>query len=66
MKIFINGKEKEVSSNLTALELINNFGYSNQRVALEINSQIIPKSNFANKMICAYDKIEIIKAVGGG
>jgi len=66
MKVFLNGKKVNVGNNLTAEQLLVCIGYQDKRIALEINEQIIPKSEYSNKIIVQNDKIEIIKAVGGG
>jgi len=66
MKVFLNGKELNVESNLTAQQLLSNMCYQNKRIALEINGEVIPKSEYSNKIIVENDKVEIINAVGGG
>ncbi len=66
MQVQINGQSSELSSGVTALELIQQLGYENQRIALEVNEAIIPKSKHAEFALHEGDKIEIIKAVGGG
>ncbi len=66
MQVQINGQSSKLSSRATALELIQQLGYENQRIALEVNEAIIPKSKHAEHQLKDGDKIEIIKAVGGG
>ena len=66
MNIQVNGKSLEVIEPLTIVDLIKQLDDQNQRIAIEINEAIIPKSNHAEFMISDNDKIEIIKAVGGG
>ena len=66
MIVTVNGEELEVKSSTTAEHLISQLNYQDQRIALEINEAIIPKSRHAEFALSANDKIEIIKAVGGG
>ena len=66
MEIFINGVKKSLESNLTVYKLVKDLGYENKRVAIELNNQIISRSDYKNKLIVEGDQIEIIKAVGGG
>ena len=66
MLVQINGQSSELSSGATALELIQQLGYENQRIALEVNEAIIPKSKHGEFTLNEGDKVEIIKAVGGG
>jgi sulfur carrier protein len=66
MIVIVNGKELELANSTTADGLVKQFNYQNQRIALEVNEVIISKSAYAEFKINAGDKIEIIKAVGGG
>ena len=66
MTLTLNGESLEVVDDSNAHDLIVQLGYENQRIALEINEAIIPKSKHAEFALNAGDKIEIIKAVGGG
>ena len=66
MNIFINGIEKNYTSSLTLQALLNQLGYADKKVAIEVNEEIIPRSQYKNKLVVDGDKIEIINAVGGG
>jgi len=66
MKVFLNGKQTNLDNNLTAQQLIYVMGYQDKRIALEINGEVTPKSEYSNKIIVENDKVEIIVAVGGG
>ena len=66
MTLTLNGESLEVVDDSNAHDLIVQLGYENQRIALEINEAIIPKSKHTEFVLNAGDKIEIIKAVGGG
>lgn len=66
MTLTLNGESLEVVDDSNAHDLIVQLGYENQRIALEINEAIIPKSKHTEFALNAGDKIEIIKAVGGG
>ncbi|MDC9726212.1 MAG: sulfur carrier protein ThiS [Candidatus Thioglobus sp.] len=66
MIVIVNGKELDINNSSTAESLIVQLNYQDQRIALEVNEAIIPKSKHAAFGLNAGDKIEIIKAVGGG
>ncbi len=66
MIVIVNGKNLEIADNANAADLIKQLGYQNQRIALEVNEAIIPKSKHDDFSLNDGDKIEIIKAVGGG
>ena len=66
MIVQVNGKDLEIDSQSTVVTLIIQLGYQDQRIALEVNESIIPKSKHTEFTLNNGDKIEIIKAVGGG
>ena len=66
MNLLVNGEHLELPENASIKDLIEHLGYLNQRIALEVNEMIIPKSTHEEFTLAENDKIEIIKAVGGG
>jgi len=66
MNIIINGVEKTYTSSLTLETLLNELDHASKKVAIEVNEEIIPRSQYKNKLVVDGDKIEIINAVGGG
>lgn len=66
MQIFVNGAEKYISNGLTAEELINELGLNGQRIAFEVNEELVVRSALTQHVLNAGDRIEIIQAIGGG
>ena len=66
MKILVNGEKISLPTDSSIEGLILHLGYQNQRIAIEINESIIPKSNHSSFLLQDLDKVEIINAVGGG
>ena len=66
MKILVNGEKISLPEDSSIEGLIVHLGYQNQRIAIEINESIIPKSNHSSFILQDLDKVEIINAVGGG
>ncbi len=66
MKILVNGEKILLPEDSSIEGLIVHLGYQNQRIAIEINESIIPKSNHSTFLLQNLDKVEIINAVGGG
>ena len=66
MKITVNGEIQEVPDGITAADLIQNLGLIGQRIALEVNREILPRSRHADHVLQAGDTVEIVRAVGGG
>jgi len=66
MTIIINGIKKTYKTSLTLETLLNELDHARKKVAIEVNDEIIPRSQYKNKLVVDGDKIEIINAVGGG
>ena len=66
MNITLNGQSKTLQNSDTGGTLIIELGYENKRIAVELNGDIVPKSQHASTAIKEGDTIEIVVAVGGG
>jgi thiamine biosynthesis protein ThiS len=66
MEIFLNGKAQSVENNLCIAPLIKKLNLENKRLAVEVNNDIVPRSQFENHVLSAGDKVEIVHAIGGG
>ncbi len=66
MNIFLNGEPKTVGEKSTVLELLEALELADKRVAVEINGDIVPRSQHATHQLAEQDKLEIVVAVGGG
>ena len=65
MKVILNGEEIETSC-INVLELLLEKGIQTNKVAVEVNGGIVPKSQLGEFTITENSKIEIITFVGGG
>ena len=66
MIISVNKKDIEVDDDITIESMLFFLGIKTEFIAVEVNSTIVPKSEFAIHMLSENDKITIINAVGGG
>ena len=66
MKFELNGVSQEASAPLSVQELLERFGLLGRRVAVAINTQVVPRSRFAEIRVGDGDAVEVIQAVGGG
>jgi sulfur carrier protein len=65
MKITINGQE-QTSGPITLAQLIEQLGMKQDRVAVELNRNIVPRANWAETNLTEGDRLEIVHFVGGG
>jgi sulfur carrier protein len=66
MNILLKGEPKIVPADSTAAHLIEILELSGKRLAVEINEEIVPRSQYATYRLQAGDRIEIVHAIGGG
>lgn len=65
MNIFLNGVETKIEDN-SLYTLLESLHILEKRFAVEINSNIIPSSNYKETQLSENDRVEIVIAVGGG
>lgn len=66
MQIIVNGESRNVPDGLTAAQLVEDMDIAGQRIAMEVNLEIVPRSSYAEFTLSAGDRVEIVHAVGGG
>jgi len=66
MQIILNGEQTDIREHASISELLSTIGVENQRVAVEVNHQVIPRGEHISFILSASDTVEIIHAVGGG
>jgi len=66
MNITINGEQRTLDDGITIEQLISLLDLENKRLAIELNQEIIPRSEHAGYTLKQGDKVEIVQAIGGG
>lgn len=66
MTLSINGQSREFPDGLTVASLVAHLGMKADRVAVELNQQIVPRANWETTGLKGGDKLEIVHFVGGG
>ena len=66
IKIKINGKIKSINQDSTLSEVLKNIKIPLNKVAIELNEEIIDKKKINKIKLNKNDKIEIVHFIGGG
>jgi len=67
VRIQINGQPREIpQSSLSLNELLDTLSLPSQRIAVELNKTIVPRSQWEKTTLKDGDQIEIVHFVGGG
>lgn len=66
IEITVNGESRRYDSPLDVSRLLDLLELAGKRLAVELNGEIVPKSQHATTHLSDGDKLEIVVAVGGG
>tara|TARA_Y100001933_G_scaffold223272_1_gene234738 strand:- start:133 stop:333 length:201 start_codon:yes stop_codon:yes gene_type:complete len=66
MRISINKELISLPDNITVSKMLEKLEIEKKFIAVEINLNIIPKSDYDSHIVRENDSVEIIQAVGGG
>jgi sulfur carrier protein len=66
MEIVLNGEKKEVKENVSLPDLLKELDLTPDKVAVELNLDIVDKNNYDKTLLKEGDKLEIVHFVGGG
>ena len=65
-KIQLNGDTYEINHGTNLIELLNNLKIQKNKVAIEVNGEIIESKKYTNLILNNNDKVEIVHFIGGG
>ncbi len=66
LEVSINGEARRFDSALTLTQLLERLEMTGKKLAVEMNGEIVPKSQHATTPLNNGDQLEIVVAVGGG
>ena len=66
MQILLNGEPHQLDQPLTLSALIDQLGLTGKRLAVELNLEIVPRSQHADTRLVDGDHVEVVHAIGGG
>ncbi len=66
MKLAVNGEDREFASISTVSALLAQLEMKPDRVAVELNRELLPRDRWATTQLSDGDKLEIVHFVGGG
>ena len=65
-KIQLNGSPYEINHGIKLNELLNKLKIQKNKVAVEVNGEIVEKKKYPNLILSKDDKVEIVHFIGGG
>jgi thiamine biosynthesis protein ThiS len=66
MELLVNGEPKSCAESTSLSQLIEQLGMQGDRVAVELNREIVPRTKWDEVQLHDGDRLEIVHFVGGG
>lgn len=66
IQIHVNGEPQQIVANVTVAALLAQLGLAQERLAIELNLDILPRPRWSETSLSEGDKLEIVHFVGGG
>lgn len=66
MQIQVNGEGRTASAGVTIADLLRELDIRPDRVAVEVNTEILDRQEFDRRGLSEGDRVEIISFIGGG
>ena len=66
ISVYVNGAKTDISQNTSLSALLNQLEIAGEKVAVERNLEIVPKSLYAETILTDGDRLEVVHFIGGG
>ena len=66
MEITVNDQPRQVAQRITVAELLAALDLADRHVAVEVNRELVPRQQHAQRRLAEGDRLEIVTLVGGG
>jgi len=66
MQLTINGEPRDFAEGISLSGLVEQLGMRGDRLAIELNRDIVPRNRWADVILKDGDRLEIVHFVGGG
>lgn len=64
--ILVNGESYQIARNSRVVDLLSELNLSAERVAIELNRNLLPRTQWVETVLQPGDRLEIVQFVGGG
>lgn len=66
LRLTVNGEPRAFEAPLDIPALLVAEGLGERRVAVEVNGEIVPRGRYAADHLKESDRVEVVRAIGGG
>ncbi len=66
ISIELNGEARTIADSDSVQDLIDALSLTNQALAIAINREVVPRSTWREHRFAVGDRVDIVRAIGGG
>nr|WP_202114294.1 sulfur carrier protein ThiS [Telluria cellulosilytica] len=66
MEIELNGAAHALPADTSLHDLVESLGLAGQKLALAVNRQVVPRERWRDTPLQARDRVDVVRAIGGG
>jgi len=66
VEIIVNDEPRTVDAGATVADLVTALGLGRRRIAVEVNTAVVPRAAYGTTALAEGDRVEVIHFVGGG
>ena len=66
MEIELNGAPHPIADNVNLQDLIASLDLVNKSLAVAINREVVPRQQWPQRVLQPSDRVDIVRAIGGG
>lgn len=66
IEIELNGTPHRIAANWVIQNLLDALALTNKSQAVAINRQVVPRHRWSDTPLAAHDRVDIVRAIGGG
>jgi sulfur carrier protein len=66
ISIELNGEIRTVSDSDSVQDLIDALSLTNQALAIAVNREVVPRAKWRERRFAGGDKVDVVRAIGGG
>ena len=66
IEIELNGAPHTITGEVHVQALVDALALTQQSLAVAVNRQVVPRAQWAQRMLQAQDRVEVVRAIDGG
>jgi sulfur carrier protein len=66
MEIELNGRPHRLADHQSLQELVAALDLTGQALAVAVNREVVPRQRWAERLLQPADRVDIVRAIGGG